>query len=61
MPDFRVHWNILRLPNEGPKLSKYWGDVIDLDDFLLWDFLLSRDSSLAQHPMQHARIYRAWL
>ena len=38
-PIFCIHEKV---PNEGAKLSKYWSDVIHLDNFLLWDFLLSR-------------------
>ena len=34
-PPLRVKWSAL---NKRPKFGKYWSDVIDLDNFLLWDF-----------------------
>ena len=34
-PPPRVKWSAL---NKRPKFGKYWSDVIDLDNFLLWDF-----------------------
>ena len=57
-PNFVSIENFLSCTNIRAKLSKYCSNFIDLAKFLLWDFLLYRTTSI---PMQHARIYCAWL
>ena len=58
MPDFHVHCNIFKLPNVGKKLSKYWNDVIDLDNSLLWDFFCLEFSTTSNSHAERENLPR---